>query len=140
MRKFADFIVNHRKAISVLFVVLIVYCIWGMSQVEVEYDITTYLSEETDTRKALDIMDEEFTTYGTATIMLRNVTFDEAEALHTAISELEGVLYTEQRMRLEQAEIISYSNIQAVMSLQSMKIRAERLLGLGLRLRVAWDS
>lgn len=91
MRKFADFIVNHRKAISVLFVVLIVYCIWGMSQVEVEYDITTYLSEETDTRKALDIMDEEFTTYGTATIMLRNVTFDEAEALHTTISELEGV-------------------------------------------------
>lgn len=47
---------------------------------------------------------------------------------------------TEQRMRLEQAEILSCSNIQAVMSWQSMKIRAERPLGLAFRLRVARDS
>ena len=91
MNKIARFIVNQRKYIFVLFIGLIVYCIWGMGQVKVEYDITSYLPSNTDTKQALDIMDEEFVTFGTATIMLRNISFEDAMALHDEIEELDGV-------------------------------------------------
>ncbi len=91
MKKFARFIVNHRKGIILLFIALMAFCVWGMTKVEIEYNITSYLPKSTDTKKALDIMEDEFTTYGTATIMVRNVTFADAKALHDEIEELEGV-------------------------------------------------
>lgn len=91
MKKFARFIVNHRKGIILLFVALMAFCAWGMTKVEIEYNITSYLPKTTDTKRALDIMEDEFTTYGTATIMVRNVTFADAKALHDEIEKFEGV-------------------------------------------------
>ena len=91
MRKIAEFIVKARYFIMVLFVVLMVYCVWGYGQVSIEYDIETYLDEETDTRQAIDIMEDEFTTYASSTILVQNVTYGQAERLYEEISEYEGV-------------------------------------------------
>ena len=91
MNKIAKFIVGKKNYIFILFIALMAFSIWGMTQVKVEYDITTYLPNATDTKKAIEIMDEEFITYGTATIMVRNISFDEAERLHEEIESLEGV-------------------------------------------------
>ena len=91
MKKIASFIVNHRKFIMVLFLIMIVYCVWGMSQVKIEYSITAYLPERTDTKQALDIMDKEFVTFGSATMMIRNISFEDALALHDEIEKLDGV-------------------------------------------------
>jgi predicted RND superfamily exporter protein len=91
MKAIAKFIVKNRRAMLVLFIAAMVYCVWGMSKVQVEYSITTYLPQETDTKKALDIMEDEFVTYGTATMMLRNISYSEALALHDEIEELDGV-------------------------------------------------
>lgn len=91
MKKFATFIVNHTGWILLLFAALIVYSVWGMSKREIEYSITAYLPETTDTRIAIDIMDEEFTTHGSATLMVRNISYTKALALHDEIENLEGV-------------------------------------------------
>lgn len=91
MKKLAQIIVKGRYFILALFLGLCVYALWGMTQIEVEYDIATYLPADTDTKKALDIMEEEFTTYGSATIMVRNISYREASALHDEIESLEGV-------------------------------------------------
>lgn len=91
MKKVADFIVDSRRVILLLFVVLMVYCVWGMSKVNIEYDITSYLPQETDTRKALEIMDKEFVTYGTAKIMIHNIPYAEAAELHDKIVDTDGV-------------------------------------------------
>lgn len=91
MEKITRFIVDKKNYIVILFIALIAYCVWGMSQVQIEYDITSYLPADTDTKRALDIMDEEFVTFGTAKIMLRNISFDDAMALHDEIEQLDGV-------------------------------------------------
>ena len=91
MVKLARFIVDHKKSVMLLFALLIVYCVWGMGQVEIEYSITAYLPPQTDTRKAIDIMDEEFVTFGSAKMMLRNISYEDAAALHDEISDYEGV-------------------------------------------------
>ena len=45
---------------------LIIYSVLSVNKVEVNQDITSYLSEETETRKGLNIMEDEFVTYGSA--------------------------------------------------------------------------
>ncbi|MGM9681907.1 MAG: RND family transporter [Eubacteriales bacterium] len=82
---------DHKKSILLLFAVLMVLCVFGMRLVEIEYSITAYLPQDTDTRRAIDIMDEEFVTYGTAKVMVRNISYEKALELHDRIEELEGV-------------------------------------------------
>lgn len=91
MKKVAKFIVDHRKIIMLVFAALMAFCVWGMGQVKIEYSITAYLPNSTDTKKAIDIMEEEFVTYGTATIMLRNISYAEAESLHDEIESFDGI-------------------------------------------------
>ena len=70
MNKIARFIVEKRILFFILFAVLIVYCVFGMSKVGIEYSISSYLPKNTDTAKALDIMENEFVTFGTTKIMV----------------------------------------------------------------------
>ena len=88
MRAIAKFIVQKRAIFFILFAALIVYCAISIPKVKVEYDITTFLPPKTDTKLALDIMEDEFVTYGTATVMVKNITYDNAEKLHTEIKRI----------------------------------------------------
>lgn len=87
----ASFIVDKRKAIEILFVVAIIYSIASVNKVQVNQDITSYLPAESETRRGLTIMEEEFTTYGMARVMVANVTYDRAEELREQIEDVPGV-------------------------------------------------
>lgn len=87
----ATFIVDKRKAIEVLFVIAIIYSILSVGKVQVNQDITSYLPPESETRRGLTVMDEEFVTYGSARVMVANITYDEADGLVAQLENLEGV-------------------------------------------------
>ncbi len=87
----AGFIVDKRKAFYLVYAVLALFCLRGMSLVKVDNDITDYLDKATETRIGLSAMDEEFMTYASAQVMVENVTCDEAELLCSGIEEIEGV-------------------------------------------------
>lgn len=87
----ASFIVDKRKAIEILFVVAIIYSIFSISKVQVNQDITSYLPAESETRRGLTVMDEEFVTYGSARVMVSNITYSEAEKLVDEMEEIKGV-------------------------------------------------
>lgn len=87
----ATFIVNKRKAILILFVFAIIYSIMSVNKVNINQDITSYLSEETETRRGLTTMDEEFITYSSARVMVGNITYEDAEALVERIERVDGV-------------------------------------------------
>ena len=91
MKKFAEFIVKQRTLLFVIFAALIVYCIISIPKVQIEYSIDGYLPDSTDTKKAIEIMDEEFVTFGAAKIMIRNVSYAQAEKLYEQIKQLDGV-------------------------------------------------
>ena len=82
MKKFAEFIVKQRTLLFVIFAALIVYCVISIPKVQIEYSISGYLPDSTDTKKAIEIMDEEFVTFGSAKIMVRNVSYAQAEKLY----------------------------------------------------------
>ena len=91
MYKLATFIVDKRNLFFLLFIFALVFSVFAKDWVKVENDITSYLSEDTETRKGLNIMNEEFITYGSGSIMVANVTFDEAQALADKIADIDGV-------------------------------------------------
>lgn len=87
----ATFIVNKRKAIEILFVLAIIYSVLSINKVQVNQDITSYLPADSETRQGLSIMDEQFMTYGSAKVMLTNVTYGEADSLVESIEDVNGV-------------------------------------------------
>lgn len=91
MIKLSTLIVDKRKGFYLIFIVLIIFSILSMNKVKVNNDLTTYLPDTTETRQGIDLMDEQFTTYGSARIMVCNVTFDEAQKLADQIENMKGV-------------------------------------------------
>ena len=62
MDKLAGFIVDKRKAFYLVFLAAVIFCGASINKVVVNNDITTYLPTDTETRRGLTLMDEEFTT------------------------------------------------------------------------------
>lgn len=87
----ATFIVNKRKAIMVLTVFALVFCFINFNNVKVNQDITSYLPEDTETRQGLSLMNDQVITYGSARIMLTNVTYDDAKRIAGKIEKTKGV-------------------------------------------------
>ena len=81
MHKVACQIVERRDLIFLIVVILLIFSVISRSWVSVENDLTTYLPETSGTRQALDIMEEEFTTYGTADVMVANIGPERAQEL-----------------------------------------------------------
>ena len=89
--KVASFIVDKRKAILIVFVFATVYCLVNFNRVRVNQDITKYLPETSETRIGISTMDQEFTTYGSARVMLSNITYDQALKVKDQIESVPGV-------------------------------------------------
>lgn len=91
MHKLARQIVERRNLVFLFVVLATIFTIFSVQWVKVESDMTTYLPKTSDTRLGLDIMEEQFTTYGSANIMIANITPHEAEELSERLKELKGV-------------------------------------------------
>lgn len=91
MMKLSAFIVDKRNLFFLLFIFALIFSVFSRNWVEVEDDVTTYLPAETETRKGLTLMDEQFTTFGTGSVMVTNITYAEAEDLAEQIEAVEGV-------------------------------------------------
>ena len=91
MEKLSTVIVDKRNLIFLLTIILLVFSAFSRNWVEVESDLTYYLPSDSETKQALDIMDGQFTTYGTAEVMVANITPEQAAALEPKIKEIKGV-------------------------------------------------
>ena len=91
MKVIAKSIVKYRFFIMAIFLAAALYCGMSISKVKVNEDITAFLPEDTETRQGLTIMEDEFITYGTADIMISNITYETAEKLAENIGNMEHV-------------------------------------------------
>ena len=91
MLKLARFIVDKRKAFYLVFLAAVLFCAASVSKVHVNNDITSYLPADTETRRGLTLMEEEFTTLGSGQFMLTNITYDEADQVADEIEQVDGV-------------------------------------------------
>ncbi len=91
MEKLATFIVDKRNLFFLLYIFALVFCFFSTGWVKVENDITTYLPAETETRRGLTLMNEEFVTYGSARVMVSNISYERGTLLKEKIEEIEGI-------------------------------------------------
>ena len=89
--KISAYIVNKRKAFMVFFILAAVFSVFSSSWVKVSNKLSDYLPESTKTKQGLDIMDENFTTFGTAKVMVNNIDYEKALELSTKLKEIAGV-------------------------------------------------
>ncbi len=91
IQKIAALIVDKRKAFYFIYIGLAIFCAFSYSWVQVDNDLTNYLSPETETRQGLTLMEEEFTTFATASVMVDNISYAQADTLAEQLRQISGV-------------------------------------------------
>ena len=91
MEKIASFIVDRRNLFFLIYIFAILFSIFSIGWVQVENDITTYLPDDTETRQGLTVMNDNFVTYGSARVMVSNVSYEKAISLKEQLEDIDGV-------------------------------------------------
>ena len=91
MEKLATFIVDKRNLFFLLYIFALIFCAIATGWVKVEDDITTYLPDTTETRQGLTVMNDNFVTYGTANVMVSNITYGTALEIQEQLEDIDGV-------------------------------------------------
>ena len=91
MVKLSTFIVDKRNLFFLITIILVIFSMFSRGWVEVENDLTFYLPEDSETKKALNVMEGEFITYGTAEVMVANISYADAESILDDLKEIRGV-------------------------------------------------
>ena len=92
MVKVATFIVDRRNLFFLLFGIALVFSVVSMNWVTVENVMSAYLPDTTETRQGLDLMEDQFITYGSAKVMVTNIPYAEAEKISEEIESLDTVI------------------------------------------------
>lgn len=91
MVKLATVIVDRRNLFFLITIIGLIFSAFSRNWVEVENDLTYYLPDDAETKVALNLMEDQFTTYGTADVMVANITYRDAEHLADSLKEIKGV-------------------------------------------------
>ena len=89
--KICAFIVDKRNLFFLIFALGTIFSVFSKSWVNVENSLSYYLPQSTETKQGLDLMEEEFVTYGSCTFMVANVSYEQAEHLAEDIRNIDGV-------------------------------------------------
>lgn len=89
--KFAEFIVKARWYLFGIFLALTIASVFLVPMVGVNYDMTKYLPENSSTKIALKVMEDEFGSAGTASVMIENASIETANELRARLELIDGV-------------------------------------------------
>lgn len=89
--KLSAFIVKFRFIFLGLFLAMTVLGGIGLNFTKVNYDITSYLPADSETRKALDIMEKEFAEAATTDVMVKNISVEKSNELADLLRSLAAV-------------------------------------------------
>lgn len=88
----ATFIVDKRNLFFLIFGIAIIFSLVSSSWVKVENALSAYLPDSTETSKGLSRMENEFITYGSAKIMVTNITYETACEISDMIEDMDSVV------------------------------------------------
>ena len=92
MEKFYELVIRHRKIIFAVFIGIAVICAMAQKFVSVNYDMNSYLPEDSPSTVALDVMEDEFDGgIPNARVLIYNVTVPEALSYKEKLGEIDGV-------------------------------------------------
>lgn len=91
MYKVCGFIVDKRNLFFLIFIILAIFSAFSRNWVKVENSLAAYLPQSTETKQGLDLMEEEFVTYGSCKVMIANISYIQAEKIKADFEDIHGV-------------------------------------------------
>ncbi|MBE5825432.1 MAG: RND transporter [Butyrivibrio sp.] len=95
MLKICAFIVDKRNLFFLIYAILCIFSAVSRSWVGVENKLDKYLPDTSETRMGLDLMEEQFVTYGSVKVMVANISYDQALLIKEDIEDIKGVFAAE---------------------------------------------
>lgn len=90
-KKIANFVIRFRFVILGIFLALAVAGGILSSMVKINYDLAKYLPNDSQTKIAVKVMEEQYGASGTACVMVQNITPEAATSLVSVIAGVDGV-------------------------------------------------
>ncbi len=84
---------SSKYIVIAIFAVMIVFSVILMGSVSINYNISDYLDESTETKISLNIMENDFGTTGNIQVMVEGITKDEAYEVMDVIKAVPDVLF-----------------------------------------------
>ena len=91
MLKICAFIVDKRNLFFLIYALVCIFSVIAKGWVGVENKLDKYLPSTCETRRGLDLMQEQFTTYGSVKVMVANISYDQAMVIKEQVTDIEGV-------------------------------------------------
>lgn len=89
--RLGDFITDYRYLLLVLFLGLAIFCFVNINNVDINNNIASYLPADTETKKGIDIMEEEFGSFDTINLMVSDISLEDANILLEKLSKIDNV-------------------------------------------------
>ena len=127
-----DLIINNRKLIEKIYIVLVIFSLICVPMVGINYDLTKYLPDSSPSAQALDIMEDEFTYPGMGRVMLEDVTLYEAKNIKDRIADVDGVdmvMWCDMATNIYgSSEFINYDNIDDYLEGKTLDASIARII------------
>ena len=88
---FSSFVVKARWAFIALFLVAVIVCAVFIPSIDVKYDLSSYMPEDSNTNIALQLLKEQFDDKGMAYVMVKGVDEREATEISAQLAGIDGV-------------------------------------------------
>lgn len=92
MDRFSNIIIQHKKPVIIVFIAVMLVCLFLLLFVDVNYNMVDYLPPDAQSTTALKIMDNEFTeSMPNTSVMVKNVSLMEALEYKQKLASIDGV-------------------------------------------------
>ena len=91
MNKIIDFLIKRRYWILAFFFILAIVNVFLLRYITINYDISSYLGDNSSTKISLETMNSEFESSGSFQIMVDDISLEHAKEIKQTIEEIENI-------------------------------------------------
>lgn len=91
MHRICEFIVDKRNFIFLAVIACVIFSLFSSGWVKVQNDLTSFLPDKSESKEGYDVMMDEFTLFGSAQVMVANITVEKAWELKSQLENIDGI-------------------------------------------------
>lgn len=92
MKKLSNFIVDRKNVLFIIYAMVTALCIWGMLNVNVNYDMVKYLPDDSEVKTGMSKMVEDFGTTSSVTLMFKDLDEQERSEMVSGLQKIKNVV------------------------------------------------
>ncbi len=91
MKKLTNIIVEKKNALFILYAMITLLCLWGMLNINVNYDMSKYLPDDSEVKIGMEQMEEDFGATSSITVMFKDLTKEERQEMVNNLKKIKNV-------------------------------------------------